>query len=89
MDIFEKLINNSTVSRIDEELWKDNEYQNIQNGMQQIMEELESLQLTKAQTKVVDKVLSCYNSNSARYGEIAYKRGFLDCVELFKNIKLI
>ena len=68
----------------------DNElYQSAQKEINETINELEKVGLSKEQNKVVDRVLSATNASGAAYGATAYKQGLYDGIKLMLEVNRI
>lgn len=73
-----------------EKALNDNElYQSAQKEVDEAINELEKVGLSREQNKVVDRAISAVNASGAAYGAIAYRQGFYDGVELVSEINRI
>lgn len=73
-----------------ENVLNDNElYQAAQKEVDKAIDELEKAQLSREQSKVVDKALSAANASGAAYGTTAYKQGLYDGIKLMSEINRI
>lgn len=68
----------------------DNElYQAAQKEVDKAIDELEKAELSREQSKVVDKALSATNASGAAYGTTAYKQGLYDGIKLMTEVNQI
>lgn len=75
--------------RLDEILQDMEEYISSQNGIDEAAAEYNSLDLLPEEKKVVDKLVSAYNADSAFYAAMAYQQGMKDCAVLLKEIGVL
>lgn len=61
---------------------EDEEYRTIRKGQIQLQEKLETMGLTKEQKEIVQELLDKTNQNSAVYGKLVYRQGFIDGAKL-------
>ena len=73
-----------------ENVLDDNElYQAAQKEVDEAINELEKVGLSREQNKVVDKVISATNASGAAYGATAYKQGLYDGIKLMSEVNQI
>ena len=73
-----------------ENVLNDNElYQAAQKEVDKAIDELEKAELSREQSKVVDKALSAANASGAAYGATAYKQGLYDGIKLISEVNQI
>lgn len=73
-----------------ENVLNDNElYQSAQKEVDEAINELEKVGLSKEQNKVVDKAISATNASGAAYGATAYKQGLYDGIKLMTEVNQI
>lgn len=88
-NIFEVLTDNAINERLSEILLQDNEYQKIQEEINNLIEQCNMLKLPKEQWLIVDKLISAHTDCGSYYGRITYQQGFRDCASLLKKMELI
>ena len=88
-NIFEILIDNAINERLDEILLQDKEYQEIQDKINNLSEQLYKLELPDDQLLIVDRLISSYTEIGCYYGKITYQQGFKDCALLLREMELI
>ena len=88
-NIFEILTDNALNERLDGILLKDDEYQQIQDEIENAVSKFDELDLSKEQRLIVDRLVSSHTESGCCYGRIAYKCGIRDCVSLLLNMGLI
>ena len=64
-------------------------YQSAEKEMDETLNELEKIGLSRDQNKVVDKALSATNASGAAYGAAAYKQGLYDGIKLMSEVNQI
>ena len=64
-------------------------YQAAQKVVNEAINELEKVGLSREQNKVIDKVLSATNTSGAAYGATAYKQGLYDGIKLMSEVNQI
>ena len=64
-------------------------YQSAEKEVDETLNELEKVGLSREQNKVVDKALSATNASGAAYGATAYKQGFYDGIKLMSEVNRI
>lgn len=70
-----------------ENVLDDNElYQAAQKEVDEALNELENVGLSREQNKVVDKAISATNASGAAYGATAYKQGLYDSIKLMAEL---
>ena len=68
----------------------DNElYQMMQKEVDEALNQLEKVGLSKEQNKTIDKALSAVNASGAAYGAIAYRQGLYDGIKLMGEINQV
>ncbi len=73
-----------------ENVLNDNElYQSAQKEVDEALNELENVGLSREQNKVVDKAISATNASGDAYGASAYKQGLYDGIKLMLEVKRI
>lgn len=75
-----------TMAALDEILQKDKVYQEALAEEQEASDQMEDMDFTKDQKKVVDRVITAYNQCGAAYGAAAYRFGMEDSVRLLKEL---
>ena len=66
-------------------LEKDEKYRQVNEITKQKIKEIDKLELSQSEWKIIDRALSATNERSAEYGRVVYRQGFLDAVNLIKN----
>ena len=66
-------------------LEKDEQYRQVNEMTKQKIKEIDKIELSQSERKIIDRVLSATNERSSEYGRVAYRQGFLDAVNLIKN----
>ena len=64
-------------------------YQMMQKEVDEALNQIEKVGLSREQNKVVDKALSTVNASGAAYGAIAYKQGLYDGIKLMEEINRV
>ena len=64
---------------------KDEKYRKVNEMTKQKIKEIDKIELSQGEWKIIDRALSATNERSAEYGRVAYRQGFLDAVNLIKN----
>ena len=75
-----------TMADLDEILQKDKVYQEALAEEQEASDQMEDMDFTEDQKKVVDRVITAYNQCGAAYGAAAYRFGMEDSVRLLKEL---
>lgn len=75
-----------TMADLDEILQKDKVYQEALVEEQEASDQMEVMDFTEDQKKVVDRVITAYNQCGAAYGAVAYRFGMEDSVRLLKEL---
>ena len=65
------------------------EYQAVQTELQEAINKLEKMGLSREQDRAVDRALSITNQSSAIYGATAYRQGFYDGIRLMAELEQI
>ncbi|HJA65385.1 MAG TPA: hypothetical protein H9955_03660 [Candidatus Mediterraneibacter cottocaccae] len=66
-------------------LEKDEKYRQVNEMTKQKIKEIDKIELSQSEWKIIDRALSATNERSAEYGRVAYRQGFLDAVSLLKK----
>lgn len=70
-----------------EKVLNDNElYQSALKEVDEAINELEKVGLSRGQNKVLDKAISATNASGAAYGATAYKQGLYDGIKLMSEV---
>ncbi len=78
------------IHKVLENVLNDNElYQVAQKEVDEAINELEKVGLSREQNKVVDKAISATNASGTAYGATAYKQGFYDGIRLMTEVNQI
>ncbi len=64
-------------------------YQSAQKEVDEAINELEKVGLSREQNKVVDKAISATNASGAAYGATSYKQGLYDGIRLMLEVNQI
>ena len=64
-------------------------YQAAQKEVDEAINELEKVGLSREQNKVVDKAISATNASGAAYGATAYKQGLYDGIRLMSEVNQV
>ena len=64
-------------------------YQAAQKEVDEAINELEKVGLSREQNKMVDKAISATNASGAAYGASAYKQGLYDGIKLMSEVNRI
>lgn len=65
-------------------LEKDEKYRQVNEMTKQKIKEIDKIELSQGEWKIIDRALSATNEKSSEYGRVAYRQGFLDAVRLMK-----
>lgn len=66
-------------------LEKDERYRQVNEMTKQKIKEIDKIELSQSEWKIIDRALSAINERSGEYGRMAYEQGFLDAIYLIKN----
>lgn len=66
-------------------LEKDEKYRQVNEMTKQRIKEINKIELSQSEWKIIDRALSAMNERSSEYGKIVYKQGFMDAVNLIKK----
>lgn len=66
-------------------LEKDEKYRKVNEMTKQKIREIDKIELSQGEWKIIDRALSATNERSSEYGRVAYRQGFLDAVKLLKR----
>ena len=75
-----------TMDDLDALLQKDKDYQDALAEEKDASEQMEDMEFTEEQKKVVDRIITAYNHCGAVYGAVAYRFGMQDSVRLLKEL---
>ena len=84
--LLEIIASHRTMADLDEILQKDKVYQEALVEEQEASDQMEVMDFTEDQKKVVDRVITAYNQCGAAYGAAAYRFGMEDSVRLLKEL---
>ena len=84
--LLEVIAAHRTMEDLDKILKKDKDYQEALVEDQAASDQMEDLEFTEEQKKVVDRVITAYNHCGAVYGAAAYRFGMEDSVRLLKEL---
>ncbi len=84
--LLEVIAAHRTMEDLDKILKKDKDYQEALVEEQAASDQMEDLEFTEEQKKVVDRVITAYNHCGAVYGAAAYRFGMEDSVRLLKEL---
>lgn len=65
-------------------LEKDEKYRQINEMTKEKIKEIDKLELSQSEWKIINRALSAMNERSVEYGRVVYRQGFLDAVRLLK-----
>lgn len=85
-DVIAEYAVNEGVSNV---LKQDDEYKRIIQKIDDLTKAFDSLNLSKEQWLLMDRLISAYNENGAYYGRLTYKQGMMDCASLLVEMGLI
>lgn len=88
-NIFEILTEYTVDERLDNILLQDDEYQKVQEKINNLRKQLDKLKLPKEQWLIVDRLISAHTESGCCYGRVAYQQGFRDCALLLREMGLI
>ena len=63
-------------------LEKDEQYRQVNKMTKQKIKEIDRIELSQSEWKIIDRALSATNERSSEYGRVAYRQGFLDALSL-------
>ena len=63
-------------------LEKDEKYRQVNEMTKQKIKEIDKIELSQGEWKIIDRALSATNERSSEYGRVAYRQGFLDALSL-------
>lgn len=89
MDDLLNVLVESGIKKLDLVLQEDEEFINLQNETEEATKNYDALDLDRNAKLIIDRMVSAYNSEGAYYGEVAYRLGILDCVELLKELNIL
>lgn len=89
MDELINVLVESGIQKLDLKLQEDEEFINLHKETEKAIKKFEELELERSIRLIVDRMVSAYNTESAYYGEMAYKQGILDCVKLLKDLNIL
>ena len=83
--LLEELYKERVEHALKDVLEKDEKYRQVNEITKQKIKEIDKLELSQSEWKIIDRALSATNERSAEYGRVAYRQGFLDAVSLLKK----
>lgn len=89
MDDLLNVLVESGIKRMDLVLQEDEAFINLQKETEEVIKNYDALDLDRKAKLIIDRMISAYNSEGAYYGEVAYRLGILDCVELLKELNIL
>lgn len=72
--------------RLDQICCADEDYQAARRESACCLEKMEQMSLSEETRKLMDCHASAQNAMGGRYGELAYRLGFADCMELILSV---
>lgn len=84
-NILDIVIKNSN-RRLDQITFIDNEYKQIQKKLNKRLKQAEKWKLTGKDRQRLDRLLSVFNEKSSCCCRILYRQGYVDCIQLLKEI---
>ncbi|MCM1387108.1 MAG: hypothetical protein NC231_07260 [Bacillus sp. (in: Bacteria)] len=87
--VFDVIAGYSVNEGMDDAVLQNKEYISIQDKIQKQTELLNQLNLSERQYKMVFRLINSHIESGAFYGAMTYKQGFLDCVELLREVNLL
>lgn len=87
--IFDVMAGYSINEGMDSLLLQNEKYIKIQDKIETQKERFDSLNLTKEQCLIIDRLIAAHTESGAVYGEMAYKQGFRDCAALLLEMQLL
>lgn len=66
-------------------LEKDEKYRQVNEMTKEKIKEIDKIELSQSERKIIDRAFTATNERSAEYGRVAYSQGFLDAVSLLKK----
>lgn len=88
-NIEEKMLNELITERIAKEAEVCSEYANFVKEQEKIEEVYRGLELSDEEKKLMQDYMNAMDESDIAYGHCAYKTGFLDCLVILKQLKLI
>lgn len=87
--ILEMITEYATNERLDDIILEDGRYADIQVEIDRLAEELDGLDLTQEQKRVVDDLIAANIASGCCCTRMAYQQGFKDCATFSREIGLI
>ena len=72
--------------RFDGIILQDEKYMQLQEKIDRISDECDALTLTDEQTHIIEKLVAAHTEMGTYFGNAAYRQGFKDCANLFKEV---
>ena len=88
-DIIEIIIEDLTNERLDEIVFKDEDFCAIDAQLDEALARYDTLSISKQDSKEINRIFDMYAAHSSRYAALAYRQGLQDSVELLRGLKII
>lgn len=72
--------------RFDGIILQDEKYMQLQEKIDSISDECDALTLTDEQKHIVNKFIAAHTEMETHFAHVAYRQGFKDCANLFKEV---
>ena len=80
------IVDNALNERFDGIILQDENYKQLQEKIKELSDEYDSLGLSDDQKHVIDRLICATTEIGTYFGCAAYRQGFKDCANLFKEI---
>lgn len=87
--VLEEIIGYRMDTELEESLRTDKKYQEATERISKKVKKVDRNDFSAKQWQVIDEALSACNERGSEYGRVAYKQGFSDAVNLFKEALLL
>jgi len=89
MSEFFDLIYEAALTSKNEILTDDNEYQDLMKKATKLSTDYKNLALTEEQRQVIDDLIQTGDILNEKEMQAIYKKGILNCAEIFKDLRLL
>ncbi len=83
--LLEGLYKEQVEQALQDVLEKDEKYRKVNEMTKQKIKEIDKIELSQGEWKIIDRALSATNERCAEYGRVSYRQGFLDAVRLLRK----
>ena len=88
-NVFDLITDRLTNERLDGIILQNTKKKKTINEVDGLTEELKARNLSKEESKAVNRLISAYLTQNACYNKLTYKQGFMDCAALLMEIGMV